>query len=41
MTGNIECRLKRIRLRRAIADRGQLFWVIPAAGQYPAASRSD
>ena len=39
MTGNIECRLKRIRLRPAIlAIAANFLWAIPAASQYPAAS---
>jgi len=39
MTGNIGCRLGRMRLRPAIlAIAVSLFWVIPAAGQYSAAS---
>jgi outer membrane protein TolC len=39
MTGNIECRLRRMPLRPAILVIAvNFFWVISAAGQYPAAS---
>lgn len=38
MTGNIDCRLRRIRLRPAIlAIAFSFWWIIPVAGQYPTA----